>query len=410
MHALLILLLISLFSQTKLNAQESHKLVQMNATLLERPDAQYLAVSLKVADGWHIYWKNPGDAGTPPRFFWQWQGGEIPLVPLEWPAPKVYQEQEGIYTLGYQKLVSFFYRLKPSAQKLLAGKKGLLEGKWLVCADICIPGEGKIALTFNTTATSLQTSPQHYPLSRKELLNSFHRLPQKIDWPKELKLSLVKTGEKLALYFSLPQILINQKQTLYPFPHPLLTFQKPEFTNSSGVKIPVDWNGEYLEPIEPLPDDGIFSPPLNLSFLFYDTSSDKRQIIETSINRWVTKKPTSPSRPPTPTKQTSLALVLLLAFLGGMILNFMPCVLPVISLKLFSLIKSRELKRQAIFKSNVSYTLGVLVSFSGLALAVILLQAAGGRVGWGISIAIAHLYRPDDWIFIFICSQPLQFV
>ena len=107
----------------------------MQATLLQRPGKEnYLAVSLKIAEGWHLYWKNPGDAGIPPSFSFLKGTQKIPMDALEWPSPKKYTEGECVKELlaTANRLFSFlvFHRWPG---KVLPGSEITLKGKWLVC-------------------------------------------------------------------------------------------------------------------------------------------------------------------------------------------------------------------------------------------------------------------------------------
>ena len=393
-------------------------LVKMQAGLFSPSGKKKLAVSLKIAKGWHIYWKNPGDAGIPPQFSFLKQGRPIPMEALEWPAPQKYlegtvalasqgySEQKGIRAFGYKGLTTFFFNFSPLAIKEFPGAKVILQGKWLICSDICIPGEDSLGLTFNHDLTQMQSSFQHDLLSQQDLSKAFAQLPAPMDFPPGLELSFSRSSSgKLSLHFSLKRDVLHlshgQDDVLFPFPHERFDFRHEElFQDNEGNvfgRALLDWSGDYERPPVAFPSDGIFHPPLNLSFLFFNSQTEKRDVITVPLTHFILdKKETIEQfyqglRPFSqegtgPVEQRPLWALLLLAFLGGLILNFMPCVLPVISLKLFSLIKNKGGSRAMLLKHNGAYAAGVLLSFLGLALAVVLFQSSGESVGWGFQL------------------------
>ena len=392
-------------------------LVKMNATILQASGKKYLAVTLKVANGWHIYWKNPGDAGLPPRFSWIKYGLNIPMTALEWPAPKKYVEKGDILSFGYSDTTHFFFRFSKQAQKGFPRSKITLQGKWLVCSHICIPDKESLTLTFNEDLTQVTPSPRHYSTSQTDLLKALQKLPQLIDLPQGLDLYLLQDAHRnLFLYFSMERKLLRsghyRDNILFPFPNPLIDFKREQLFEDKQEKIfgriSLDWVGEYLGPPQTLPKNGHFSSPLSLQFLFFHTASEKKQVIRHTFSHFTQDKQNNVERfyqnlDPFPPKHlhgekegeniqttenplSSLLYYLLLAFIGGIILNFMPCVLPVISLKLFSLIKYKQATRRELFKHNLSYTIGVLISFLALGVTVVLLRASGESIGWGFQL------------------------
>ena len=117
----------------------------MSAQSIKIDGVQYLAISLLNDVGWHTYWKNPGDAGTPNKFVFESAGTEVSLDEKEWPTPKKYLEAGDIMTYGYEGLQHYFFKLTNS----LKNKKLDIHGIWLVCKDICIPGEGRLSIVLN---------------------------------------------------------------------------------------------------------------------------------------------------------------------------------------------------------------------------------------------------------------------
>ena len=250
-------------------------------------------------------------------------------------------------------------------------------------------------------------------LSEDTLGMRLEQLPRPMEYPPQMGLRLVREGEGLGLHYRVgrgkaPHFDKNLN-VLTPMLHRLITFKHEKlFVDDGGEvygKMDLEWAGEYVEPPVPLPANGRFSPaPLALSFLYVDPYSGKTGIVKKSFESFsaegiadygtlapFTNQGIAGSEPPAPFFfPESLWLYILFAFLGGLILNVMPCVLPVISLKLFGLINVRERDRGAILRHNLVYTAGVLFTFAILGILVVGLQYAGQSVGWGFHLQSPH--------------------
>ena len=204
---------------------------------------------------------------------------------------------------------------------------------------------------------------------------------------------------------------LKDSNLIYSFPSPPFDFQHENLIikeqSLSGI-VEINWDGEYLTPPVDLPADGKFQKPFNLRFLFNDPVQRKVIVIEKKFSSFdldnskasaTTPGITSDSSSSTPpfskgtsvavldkTSQNSLIYYLVLAFIGGLILNVMPCVLPVISLKLFGLVKYRNESRRRIIEHNLFYTLGILATFIVLGFIVIGFKSFGTQVGWGFQL------------------------
>ena len=168
--------------------------------------------------------------------------------------------------------------------------------------------------------------------------------------------------------------------------------------------MPLDWSGLYKEPKVPLPPSGKFTNPLTLSFIYHSPVTGNKEIIEKSFTSFSIKginhslyQKLLPFKQTTAPEKRGIWTYLLFAFLGGLILNIMPCVLPVISLKLFALFNVRHRGHAAIAKHNLVYTLGVIFTFAILGVTVSFLKYSGETVGWGF-----HLQSPRFVIVMMI--------
>lgn len=390
-------------------------LLRLQATHMK--DAKLLAVSFENAPHWHTYWKNPGDAGIPTKVEFQIDGKKIELTEKEWPTPKRYIEEGDILAFGYDDRYHAFFELPNSFVSENQGKELKGEATWLICKHVCIPGKRSFTGTIDSNGTSFKVDGDTMTVALPELNAALENLPKLSPWPSELDvvLSANKSKEDLVLYanYSNPnEVQFNTSANLLmPYPRAMLTFKREEVRQDSSGNLyarhEVDWDGEYEEPEIPLPADGNFSEPLTIKFLFNDPVDGITKVIEKSFNVFTldnsasetffaTLAKTGASEPATQAsgviQQESLSLwsYLLLAFLGGLILNVMPCVLPVITLKLYGLIQHQGESRTRIFKHNLFYTLGVLATFAILGASVLLLKNAGETVGWGFQLQSPH--------------------
>jgi len=391
--------------------------VLISGQTFEHENQKYLAVSYKNHKGWHTYWKNPGDAGLPIKVKFLSDGNEQKLEELEWPAPKRYIEQGNMWAYGYGTQHTIFYKLTPEQVSSFNGKSFKINSNWLVCKHICVPGKFELVGSFN--GGGFVANNNQISVEESELITRLSNLPKEIDFPTNLDMVLAKDENKdgLVLYYNLSSVEgrepLAEKNLLTPFPVSPFTFVHEElYRDKKGniyAKFPIDWDGEYTEPEIPFPADGKFASPYELKFLFADPLTKKISVIKKSFSEFnltVAKSsndflkmltPISSAKAagekkeeaPAPVEKKnegSLLYYMLFAFVGGLILNIMPCVLPVISIKLFGLVQHSAESNKRIFKHNMVYSLGVLFSFFVLALGVFALKSAGETVGWGFQL------------------------
>lgn len=351
-----------------------------------------LVVTINHDEGWHTYWKNPGDAGIASTFKFSQE-----TKAYEWPAPKKYVEAGDILTIGYGGVKHFFFEEIKAPLSLQVGV--------LICKDICIPGEANLKLGAQETFASSRTQS---PYPDEELQNAFDNLPQEVKAPEGLEYYLTREKEtfNLTLHYSLKNIksaeLPQKLNFLTGFPHPPFGFKRESLYFKDGVlygKTPIEWDGEYMEPPVPLPASGKFEKPYELKFLINAPGMEKVNVINLKVENFSIASPAlddfykglshlgdKPKLSATTKENGNIFEYFLFAFLGGLILNLMPCVLPVISLKLFGLIKHRGLSQKEILAHNLSYTSGVISTFLVLGGVVAAIKATGEEIGWGFQL------------------------
>ncbi len=403
---------IFLIISARANTPDPQTLTDVHASIFKEQDKKYLAFTFENAKGWHTYWRNPGDAGLPITIEIFDGETKLELKPLTHPIPKRYIEEGDILAYGYEGTYSFFYEWDES----LNNKTLAFKGKWLICEKVCIPGSK--AFNFTTDGNpSTQFYKSTVKVSESTLKIHFNSLPKTIEAPANLDIVLAKgeSNNTLVLYYNISANAapILNMNLLTPFPTKLMTFKHEKmFQDKKGNifgKMNIDWDGEFEEPEVKLPENGVFSSPLSFKFLFANPNDQTISIIEKEISSFniapaqiesfykilipvnnQQKKEEEHNIEVNPIQSSegsqSLFYFILMGLIGGFILNFMPCVLPVISLKLFGLIQHQNSSRAKILKHNLFYTLGVLLTFFALAGIVLILKSTGKSVGWGFQL------------------------
>lgn len=352
-----------------------------------------VVISINHDEGWHTYWKNPGDAGIASTFKFSQE-----TKAYEWPVPKKYIEAGDILTIGYGGVKHFFF-------DEIKGDFDVQVGV-LICKDVCIPGEAKLKLG---AKDSFMANRMAKPFESEALEKALADLPQERVLPEEFEfyLTRVKDQPLLTLHYSIKNVkepkLPHELNLLTGFPHAPWGYKRESLYFKDGVlygKTEIEWDGEYMEPTLPLPADGKFEKPYELKFLINAPGMDKPGVVTLKAENFSIASPALndfyKNLPPFTGKTTTVAAAsgdersiftyFLFAFLGGLILNLMPCVLPVISLKLFGLIKHKNLPRKKILAHNLGYTAGVISTFMVLGAVIAGIKAGGEEIGWGFQL------------------------
>jgi len=314
-----------------------------------------VALEEKIAPRWHTYWKNPGDAGAPTEIQWTlppgWKAGAI-----QWPRPK---------RLPVGPLMDYGYEGTPWLLTTLtapADATGTVTIKaaasWLVCEQICIPEDATLTLTL---AVGKQ---QADPAVAKEFAAARALLPVASPW--KLNYAL---GNALDIYVAAPSLAAAHPTSADFFPA-----RAGIIKNAAPQLVGYAKDGLVLRLTPGAKVSGLLDGLLVL------TSSDGSiQALEVSV-------PPGPVPPAefgaAASGEITLGLAILFAFLGGIILNVMPCVLPILAMKALSLASHGTEGR----KESFAYTAGAILSFAALGLAIILLREGGQSVGWGFQL------------------------
>ena len=358
--ALLAIFLAPLASAQNYQGRELVKATLLADTSAVVPGKPFTAgLFLRMAPGWHTYWKFSGDAGLPTEIKWKlppgWKVGEI-----QWPIPLKTNDPGNIQTYGYQDEILLLQEITPPAKIDISPVKLSAEANWLVCEKICIPGGANLEVELPTSTTAEPKNTDLFARYRRLVSQKFpDSKTATVTWShagSDLQLKIV--NENLANYPTIDFYPLPQGNTVVG--HPSVESRKP---NEIVFRIPIE-----------SPDKNLSTMPGLIVFSKSPNGNDR--------TAWQLETPTiAAAQAAQPGR--GIFTFLLFGFVGGFILNLMPCVLPVISLKIFGFIQQAGQSRRKIFRSGFAFTAGIFAWFLALALLLIALKAGGRDVTWG---------------------------
>lgn len=352
-----------------------------------------LGLRLEHAEHWHTYWQYPGDAGLPTKISWTLPEG-FEAGPLEYPVPIAF-EVSGILGYGYEDETVLITRIKVPAD-LQPGSDLNISGKasWLECAEVCIPGNSDVSIKLKAGAA--EQSSDDAAVINKYLA----QLPKPISEAEDVSLNLVRNTipqqAKDPLSFNLVlsganidfakkddfRLLPDPGKSLRMGKHPKAEFGSGQVTFNFDASLKKNANAGETEVkgLIQYPVKG-GDQPVTYYFSAAVTGPKESTIVASAAGMTVTDSGAAAGE--AKTSPAGFLAMFLFAIIGGLILNVMPCVLPVISLKVFSFVKQAHESRGRIFFLGLMYCLGVLASFWILAGTMVALKSAGNSAAWG---------------------------
>ncbi|HEY0945745.1 MAG TPA: thioredoxin family protein [Opitutaceae bacterium] len=333
----------------------------------------HAALRLEHEPHWHTYWINAG-TGYPTSLTWElppgWTAGSI-----DWPTPILIKDSHGNVTgNGYDGVVYLPVTLTAPGDAKPGDTVTLKAGaEWLMCADVCIPGDAKVELSLPVRAEAPAPSPAAAEIARMSMPHGA------ADWT----LAATRVGKNVTFRVTAPAgaalkaphffsedglIQYDQPQTVSPGGNfltltlPISDSAEPGITKLVGVLAYTDASGAYRG-------------------LRVDTPLAGGDAGPTSAPPGATSDSSAAGAPAAPLTGT-----LVLAFIGGLILNLMPCVFPVLGIKILGFVNQAGAARQKITLHGAAFTLGVLLSFWALAGILGILRAGGNELGWGFQL------------------------
>jgi len=328
----------------------------------------WVAVRMKIDPTWHIYWINYGDTGDATKIAWElppgWSAG-----PILWPTPKRLPVGH-LMNYGYENLALLLVQLTPPAN-LPVGSNVTFKAKvsWLECADVCVPGSADVSLTLPVSTREPTADTQNKPI----IDAARAALPQPAD---SFNVSAWRQGDQLFLGLEL--------KPGAPTPPNLSDsyfFSEDSQTQPSAPQVLHQTkNGWVLEMARITSAPAATTLPGILTLGGSDTSA-------LAINPPLTASPpTAFADFSTGNASGGLLTILLLGFFGGLILNVMPCVFPVLGIKVLGFVKQAGAERRHVIMHGLTFTVGVLVSMWTLVGVLQSLRATGAQLGWGFQL------------------------
>ncbi len=341
----------------------------------------WIAYRIHAAPGWHTYWRNPGDSGLPSELNLQlpdsWQLGE-----LHWPTPELISTPP-FATHAYHGEVLLLAQITPPAQidfptVTLAG-----QAAWLVCKELCLRETAPLSLTLTVAKTATAINQARFNKARSR-------------WPRahpDWQLSATRHGNETYL-------LINGPNPL-PTPIHFFPYVGDQIEPAAPQRLEQTTEGHRLRLTVSQFSDQPFG---ELNGVIAATSSWDQQTsqpglaVNTAIlaasgvvadgtavpNQFATTITTNPQQPLASTM--GLGLALLLAFIGGAILNLMPCVFPILSIKVLAFIDMAQGHKGHVRRHGLLFGLGIVLSFWALGGLLLILKQAGAEIGWGFQL------------------------
>ena len=322
---------------------------------------------LRMAPGWHTYWKFSGDAGLPTELKWKlppgWKIGDI-----QWPIPLKTVDPGDIETYGYENEVMLMQEITPPSKLADSSAKLSTEVSWLVCEKICIPGGTTLQLDLPVASTSQPANTDVFARYRR-------LLPQNLPGPDVARADWSRVGSDLRLKITSETLAKHPAVDFFPLPEQETIVGHPAVQSRSNNEI------VFRIPLESAPKD--LSSMAGLVVFAQQLNGDDRAAWQIRSVPAGAQTGLSASLSARPAQAHGIFMFLLFGFLGGLILNLMPCVLPVISLKIFGFVQQAGQSRQKIFRSGIAFTIGIFAWFIALAVLLIALKGAGRDVTWG---------------------------
>lgn len=333
-----------------------------------RPGSPFqVGLLFRLEPGWHIYWKNPGDSGQPPRLKWELPAG-FTAGEIEWPAPKRLPVGP-LLDYGYEGDVLLPITIEASPEVPANSSQNLnVSLRVLVCRETCMPGKAALALTLPVRRGVPRAAAENASLFAQANASKPKALPS--DW----KISAQETA---------PAILLSITGAPQAAKISFIPANPNQIENAAPQAISRESQGLDLK-LKRAANASGNSSSLEGLLLTEQAGVPAAYTISTQVSR--APSVLSGGAAPLPAPPRSLMTILLLAFGGGLILNLMPCVFPVLSIKVLSLLDSSQDERKVIQLSAMIYTLGVLASFWVLVVVLLGLRAAGRNLGWGFQL------------------------
>lgn len=361
-------------------------------------DTLWLAVDIHITPEWHIYWQNPGDSGSAGGIDWTLPVG-IKAGEIQWPTPKKIA-MPPLMNYGYEERSTWLIPLHIAENAEMGELNIAATFFWLVCKEACIPESTEINFSIYTDQETIaQDSYQAF------FTNARANLPRPLPWNAQVQ----GDPANYTLAIQLPEEMSNHLNSVYFYPveSGIAKHAAEQSWSKEGekllVSVPRDSNfplRKQLQGVVTLDNEQGESVGFFVDLAVIDAAGVAGGSGEEQSSLLVAN--------------LSPLTAILLAFLGGLILNVMPCVFPVLSIKLLSLLRSGHHSRQEFLRHGFAYSAGVLATFLLVGGSLLMLRAGGAEIGWGfqlqspiVVIALIYLFTLLGLVFAGLVSLNL---
>jgi thiol:disulfide interchange protein DsbD len=321
-----------------------------------------VALRQQIKPGWHTYWSNPGESGLPTTISWSLPK-EFAATPVSWPTPERFKAGP-VVSYGYEGevllpiAIDVPSAMRPGSVVTLSAHVG-----WLACSDICVPEEADVSLSVPVGDT-----PRLDPLLTDVFAAARAKLPITNPFPT----TTTSSSDQIVLQIAIGDATRLTGITFFPQDPDVIDDDAAQSitAGSDGLSIALRRNESKTLP-------AVLKGVLAYRDLATQAAGAPGAIL-ISV----------PVHSPLAANGTGLGLAaaIVFALIGGMVLNLMPCVLPVLSIKVIALLEHAELTPNQMRLQGLAYSAGVLVSFAVAGGALVGLRAAGAGIGWGFQL------------------------
>lgn len=353
-----------------------------------------VVLQLTAAPGWYTYWRNPGDTGTATSIQWQLPEG-VRAGPIQWPTPE-WKTQAKLVNFGHSGVVRLPVPISLDDSWAAGGSFTLVgEARWLACREVCIPGRQSVQLTL-PVADSADLDPSTEPVF--ESARAALPVPMPEDWHAAFAVSATDVTLEIATRDDLSAAQLRW----FPAAADTFSYQDPQRRRihpgadgsllrlsqqrSAALNTPPERIEGVLQirpPTGPSRNYAIAASPATTELIA--VARDELPPVAadgvTRINREAADALAASVNP-----AVQIATALLFALFGGFLLNLMPCVFPVLSIKAMALMRSAEADAREQRRQALAYTAGAVLSCVAAASVLLALRAGGEALGWGFQL------------------------
>jgi thiol:disulfide interchange protein DsbD len=322
-----------------------------------------VALEEVIKPGWHTYWSNPGEAGLPSEIKWTLPSGWKASA-IVWPYPKRLPVGP-LMNYGYENNVWLLTTITASSDAKPGDIVNLkAAADWLVCKEICIPEDTKLSLPLTVSANP--SAP--YATVKEQFDAARAKIPMASPWPVTFQ-----AGDNLDLFIASPSLAKSQLKEAVFFParegivDGMAAQQRGTTNDGLVLRVAKAKNGKT---------------PKVLPGVLVLTSADGT-VQALSVNA---KLGVVPGADFGSTEDSGLLVALLFALVGGLILNLMPCVLPILAMKALAIAGQAHGDKREARREGFAYGIGAILTFAAIGLLLVLLRAGGQAIGWGFQL------------------------